>query len=122
MGRLFDYYALLVGRILIGGYFLWNGVLYALNLPQTAKAFISAHIGGIDPTWLAIAVIALMAVGGIAIIVDWKMRYFALALALYLIAATAVFHSALQDPSATNYFLKNMALIGALLYVSATSG
>jgi len=121
MARMFDYYALLAGRILIGGFFLWNGILYALNLTQTAKVFAGMHISGVDPVWLAIAVSALMVIGGIAIIVDWKMRYFSLALAIYFIVATLVFHSALQDQSTTNYFLKNMALIGALLYLSATS-
>jgi putative oxidoreductase len=122
VARLFDYYALLLGRILVGGFFLWNGILYALNLSDSSKAFSSIHIGGVDPTWIVIVVIALEVLGGISIIVDWKMRYFSLALALYFIVATVLFHSALQDPSATNYFLKNMALIGALLYISATSG
>ncbi len=120
MSRLFDYYSLLVGRILIGGFFLWNGILYAINFTQTATALGPIRFG-IDPTWLAIAVIALQVLGGISVIVDWNMRYFSLALAVYLIVATILLHSTLQDSSSTNYFLKNMALVGALLYISSTS-
>ena len=120
MSRLFDYYALLVGRILIGGFFLWKGILLALNLSETAAQFSGLNIG-IEPTWIAIGVIAIQVAGGIAIIVDWKMRYFALALALYVIGTTLLFHGVLQDPAATDTYLKNMAIIGALLYVSATS-
>src|ERR1041385_41822 len=120
MSRLYDYYALLLGRILIGGFFLWDGILKTLNISATAKGFSALH-AGIDPLWVAIAVVAVEVVGGIGIIVAWNIRYSALALALYFILATLLFQPALQDPSAANYFLKNMSLIGALLYISATN-
>lgn len=120
MSRLFDYYALLVGRILIGGFFLWSGILLALNLSEATEQFVGVA-GSVEPVWLAVAAIALQVVGGIAIIINWKMRYFALGLALYFIAATILVQGALPDASSASYFLKNMALIGALLYVSATS-
>ena len=120
MSRLFDYYALVLGRILVGGYFLWNGILFAINLQKTANTLASVHLG-VDPVWIVVLIVAIEVLGGMAIIIDWKMRYFALALALYLIAATALFQSTLPDSGAASLFLKNMALIGALLYISATS-
>lgn len=121
MSRLFDYYALLVGRMLVGGFFLWSGILLALNFDETTAQFGTINLEGVDPVWAALGVVTLMVAGGVAIVVNWQMRYFAIALALYMILATLVLHSALPDPGVANYFLKNMAIVGALLYISATS-
>jgi putative oxidoreductase len=121
MNRIFDSYALVVGRILVGAFFLLNGILYSLNLSETSKQFAGSHMGGLDPITMAILAIALQVLGGIAIIADFKTRYAAMMLAIYFIAATALFYPAIQDPSVANFYLKNMALIGALLYIAATS-
>ncbi|MGH7141039.1 MAG: DoxX family protein [Minisyncoccia bacterium] len=119
--RSVDYYFLLLGRILIGGYFVWIGILYWLNFAQTTTEFVHLGISGADVQWIAAAVIVITIAGGLAVVFGLKMRYAALVLALYLIVVSTFAHQPLSSATAISSVLKDIALVGALLYVSATA-
>ena len=55
--------------------------------------------------------------GGISLILGYKARWGAIALILFLIPATLIFHTNFADNSQTIQFLKNVAILGGLLMV-----
>ena len=62
--------------------------------------------------------------GGILLLVGWKARWTALVMALFLVPATLLFHNYWSFEGATRAmqkinFLKNLAIMGGLLMVSA---
>ena len=73
---------------------------------------------------LAVLTIALEIGGGMALIVGWQTRWAALALALFTLVASLIFHNfwAMTGPAQmTNQlmFMKNMAVIGGMLVLAA---
>lgn len=110
-----DCYAPLIGRVFMGGFFLWNGIQAALNLPAAAAMF-AAH-GLPYGSLLAMAVVVVEVVGGIAIIIGVYTRYAALMLTLYLVLQ-AGFLTNFNDDGDLNRFVLNLGIIGGLLYIS----
>ena len=68
---------------------------------------------------VAFFTIVFQLVGGTALILGYKTRIGAVLLLLFLVPATLVFHNLIADPTQTTQFLKNLAIIGGLLMVSA---
>ncbi len=111
-----DIFAPLIGRILMGGFFLWNGIEATLNFPNTTAAF--ATLGSPSPVALALIAIAVEVMCGIFLIVGLWSRVAALALVVFVVG-TAFLQSGAQSPIQQALFLQDMAIIGGLLYVSA---
>ncbi len=116
MYRWSDIFAPLIGRILVGGYFLWNGIETTLNFPA-AVAKIAATTTP-DPIVATVIFIAIQVLGGIVLVVGFKTRSVALILALYTIA-TAVAYTDFSNDLQQALFLQSIAVIGGLLYISA---
>lgn len=66
---------------------------------------------------LLIGNIIFQLVGGISLVLGYKVRWGAIILILFLIPTTLVFHNFLANPDELTAFLKNLALIGGLLMV-----
>jgi putative oxidoreductase len=109
-------YAPLVGRILLGGYFVWSGIQKILNFSAYVEYF--NHTGLPYSLWLALAVVSIETLAGILLVVDFQSRLVSLWLAAYLLVSSIVFFkvSAVVD---TQIFLSNLAIIGGLLVMSA---
>ena len=65
-------------------------------------------------------------VGGAMLVLGWKARWAALALAVFTVAATLVFHAYWSVPAdqvmnQQIHFMKNLAIVGGLLLVFAHS-
>ena len=76
------------------------------------------------PTLLAIGTIALEIVGGLALAVGYKARWAALALAVFTLIASVIFHNYWAMPVDQQrmqmlMFMKNLAVAGGLLMVFA---
>lgn len=109
-------YAPLIGRIFMGGFFLWNGIQAALNLPAAANLFASHGVEhGIY--WAAL-VVTVEVIGGIGLIVGLGSRPAALMLAAYLILRS-VFLTNFSSDIELNIFVLNLGLVGGLLYMAA---
>ena len=117
MNRYTDLFAPLIGRILVGGYFLWSGILAILNFPQTAANVQSAF--SFHPVELAMVLVCAQVLGGIAMVVGLKTRSAALLLVIYSIITTLLYTNFLGGLGDQTTFLKNMAIIGGLFYISA---
>lgn len=109
-------YAPLLGRILLGGYFLGVGIQKALNFPAFVDFF--GKSGYPSPLYFAAGVIAIEVILGIALVVDVKTRLAALILSVYVVLISFFFA---QTSSVTDVqiFLQHMAIVGGLLMTAA---
>ncbi len=115
-------YVSVLGRLLLALMFILSGVGKLGNIQGTA-AFIAS--GGLPaPTVLAVAVGALELFGGLALVVGYQVRLVGLALALFTVAASVVFHAYWSAPAAQQFvaqllFMKNISVAGGMLLISA---
>lgn len=114
VNRTVELYAPLFGRILLGGFFLWNGIQEILSFPTTVEIF--SRGGFMYPTALATIAAAVEVFGGIAVVTGVRIRLAATVLALYLLSTSIIFVTA-QSQAHTQLLLENFAVIGGLLYV-----
>ena len=113
---------LLVGRALLAAIFLVAGVRKLLAVAGTT-AYLT-KLGFPAPevlTWVAI-VIEIGA--GLMLLVGWRTRIAAWVLIVFVAVATAMAHrfwefDAAQQVNQMNHFLKNLAIIGGLLFVAS---
>lgn len=109
-------YAPLIGRILVGGFFLWNGIQQILNLDTMVDIF--TQTGLPQPTYLVLGAAALEIVAAMMLVVGFKTRLSAAVLVLYTLAASVLLIY-IPGPGNTQIFLGNMAIVGGLLYICA---
>ena len=114
--------ALLIGRILLGAIFLVAGLRKLMGIAATAGYF--AKLGFPAPEVMAWLAVVIELGGGLLLVLGWHARRAAWLLILFVAIATAMAHrfwefDAAQYNNQLNHFLKNVALIGGLLYVAA---
>jgi len=107
-----------VGRVALGAIFVVSG-LGKLAASRGAVAYASSK--GVPEILLGIAT-ALELVGGVSIVVGFRTRWGALALLIFLVPVTLVFHNFWAVPAGQQQmemanFLKNIAIGGGLLIV-----
>lgn len=105
----------LISRVLLSAIFLVSGVNKILH-PVATQQYMAAH--GIPLVGLFIVgANAIEILGGLSVLLGYKARWGALALALFLIPATLIFHSNFADQMQLIHFMKNLAILGGLLMV-----
>ncbi len=105
----------LTGRILLGHIFLLAG----LSKLGEAYAGTAAYMESAGlPGELLPAAIALEIIGGLMIILGFKTRWAAYALASFSIIAGIMFHSNFADQMQMILFMKNASIAGGLLLLS----
>jgi putative oxidoreductase len=107
----------LVGRVLLAIIFVMSGAA-KLAEPAGTIAYIGAAGLPLAPIAFAGAVAAELG-GGIALILGYRTRVVAAALALFSLLAAVAFHSAFADQNQMIHFMKNVAMAGGLLQVVA---
>jgi putative oxidoreductase len=109
--------AALAGRILIALIFLQSGiekfVYYSMTLGYMTKA------GLPFPQVLLVMSGVVETLCAVAIIVGWKSRWAALALVVWMIPVTLIFHNPAAGQDAMIHFMKNVAITGGLLMLFA---
>ena len=111
-----------VGRALLATIFVLSGYAKLTGFADTAK-----HIAEKGLPFAPVFTFATIAVelgGGILLLVGWKARWTALGMALFLVPATLMFHRYWSFEGSARAmqrlnFLKNLAIMGGLLMVSA---
>ena len=111
--------AFLIGRMLFGGFFLYNGVNHFMN-----RKMLSQYAGakGVPNPEIAVpATGALLLFGGASLLLGIKPRYGAAAILAFLLGVSPMMHDfwRIEDPNQRmndqiNFF-KNLALLGAAL-------
>jgi putative oxidoreductase len=116
-----------LSRALLAAVFIASGFGKVAAFQQTVAM---AGTAGLPMPAISIAAAALIEiVGGLALLAGWQVRWASLALLVFLIPTTLVFHAShLTDPVQGRMqmveVLKNLAIMGGLLkyYVDATGG
>lgn len=109
--------AALVGRILLATIFVMSGA-GKLADPAATIGYIGAAGLPLVPVAYASAV-AVELGGGIALILGYRTRSAAAAMALFSVLAALFFHTALADQNQMIHFFKNIAMAGGLLQLVA---
>jgi putative oxidoreductase len=115
-------YGPIVGRILLAFIFVHSGWGKLGGFEKTAGTI--AAKGLPLPEVAAAGAIAVELIGGILLIIGWQARWAALALLLFLIPATLIFHNfwtfeGAQFTQQQIQFMKNLCIMGGMLYVMA---
>ncbi len=111
-------YISLVGRLLLGMIFVISGFRKVAD-PGGTQVFMEAMGITWATTFFYLSAIAIELVGGVSLLLGLWSRIGAALLALFLIPTTLIFHANFDDPNQTIHFMKNLAMIGGLLYVYA---
>jgi putative oxidoreductase len=111
-------WAQLVGRVALGAIFVISGLGKLAGWRGTVGY---AGSKGVSEPLLAIAT-ALELFGGISVVLGFRARWGALALIVFLIPVTLVFHNFWAVPAAQQQaqvvnFLKNLSILGGMLMV-----
>lgn len=114
--------AAVIGRVLLAVMFVLAGFSKIGGFDGTVAAIASKGLP--LPTLLAAGTVALEIAAGLALIVGWRARWAALALAVFTVIASVLFHAYWAMPAAEQgvqqlMFMKNMAVTGGLLMVFA---
>ena len=112
----------LVGRILLALMFLIAGIGKIGDGFAGTVGYISS-VGLPMPQLAAIGAIIVEIVASLALIIGWKTRWAALALAIFTVAAALLFHNywampANQQMMQQIIFMKNLAVAGGLLMLA----
>lgn len=108
---------MLLGRILLSAIFIQAGISKLLNVSGTISYFES-----VDLLWPSVTiwfVIALEVLGGLAILLGYRIRIAASLLGIFSIAAAFIGHSDFSDLMQFQAFMKDLAIAGGLFYVAA---
>jgi putative oxidoreductase len=106
-----------IGRILIGLPFVMSG-LSKLGAYGLTTQIISAVGLPFPPLAFAVAT-AVELGGGLLLILGYRVRPVALALAVFSVATAVSFHSDFADQNQMIHFLKNVMMAGGLLQIAA---
>jgi putative oxidoreductase len=114
--------SLMIGRSLVGLLFLVAGIRQLMFYAGSVGYF--GKLGFPLPEATAWLSIVLHVAGGIFLIIGWKTRWTSWVLLAMVVIATAMAHRFWEyDPAQyanqLNHFLKNLAIVGGLLYVIA---
>lgn len=106
----------LIGRIFISIIFLMAGINKIGNFSGT-QDYMAAH--GMPLTWLfAAGAIIVEAGGGLSLLLGYMSKIGAIALFIFMIPTTLIFHTNLGDQMQVIHFMKNLAIMGGLAYVA----
>ena len=108
-------YLPLAARVCLSLIFLKAGISHILGYSNTVGMM--AEMGLPIPSLLLIFTIIFQILGGLSLLLGYKVKLGSILLILFLIPATLVFHNPIGDASQINDFLKNIGLIGGLLMV-----
>ena len=113
---------LVAGRALLSAVFLVAGVRKIMIWGAQVGYF--TKLGFPAPEFFTVVAILIELGAGLALLVGWRTRWAAWLLALFVLIATFMAHrfwefDAALQANQMNHFLKNLAIIGGLMFVAA---
>jgi putative oxidoreductase len=114
---------MLIGRVLLALMFVLAGFGKLFGGLEGTAGYI-ASVGLPMPMALAVAAGVLELGAGLLLIIGWQARWAALALALFTLVASVIFHAFWSMPAEQQMmqqlmFMKNLSVVGGLLAVFA---
>ena len=120
-----EHYVSVAGRVLLALIFVMSGLGKIPGWERTSGMMAQAGMP-LVPLFLAGAIVLEIG-GGLLLLTGWRPRWGAIALMIFLVPATFLFHNfwayqGQEQQMQMISFLKNLSIFGGLLYVFATSG
>jgi len=111
---------LLVARVFLSSIFLFagGGKIFAFTATQGYMAAQGMKMTGL---FLVLAILVELG-GGLSVLLGCFPRLGALALFLFLIPVTLVFHRNLSDPAQLGHFMSNLGIMGGLMAIVSAGG
>jgi putative oxidoreductase len=110
-------YLTLIGRVLLGLMFLISGAHKIADPHGTQQYMIMMGM-----TWMTtlfyIGAGAVEVAGSLSLLLGYRARAAGWLLFLFMIPTTLIFHTNFGDPNQMIHFLKNVSIMGGLLYVA----
>lgn len=115
-------YVAVVGRVLLALMFITAGFAKLTGIQGTAGYI--ASVGLPMPVVLAVLAGLLELLGGLALVLGYQVRWAGLALALFTLVASVVFHAYWSAPADQQFvtqllFMKNISVAGGMFLISA---
>ncbi|GMR04103.1 MAG: DoxX family protein [Gammaproteobacteria bacterium] len=115
-------YGPLLGRLLLANIFIVYGLKKIMGFAGTAGYMASKGLP--LPEVLLVLTILIELGGGLMILLGWQARWAALAIFLWLIPVTLIFHAywdlePAQMVEQQRHFMKNLAIMGGMIYIVA---
>jgi putative oxidoreductase len=110
---------LVIGRILLGGAFVWLGILNFVHIDSKVEKAQSKNVPMAN--WAAPVGTLMIVLGGLSIMTNFQTAVGGILLIAFLVPASVMFHGfwRVKDPGPREadmiHFFKNMALTGAVL-------
>lgn len=110
-------YLPLLGRVLLGLIFLVSGI-HKIADPQGTQQYMTL----MGMTWMTtlfyIGAVAVEVGGSLSLLLGYHAKAGAWLLFLFMVPTTLIFHTNFGDPNQFIHFLKNLSMMGGLLYVA----
>ena len=110
-------YVTLIGRVLLGLIFLISAA-HKIADPQGTQQYMST----MGMTWMTalfyFGAVAVELGGSLSLLLGYRARAGGRLLFLFMIPTTLIFHTNFGDPNQMIHFLKNISIMGGLLYVA----
>ncbi|HEU4686111.1 MAG TPA: DoxX family protein [Nitrospira sp.] len=110
-------YVVLIGRVLLGLIFLLSGISKIADAEHTQQYMIAMGMTWMT-TLLYLGAIVIELAGSLSLLLGYHARIGAWLLFLFMIPTTLIFHTHLSDQNQMIHFLKNLSIMGGLLYVA----
>ena len=110
----------LAGRVLLAAIFIFFGAGKTAD-PAGTIGYIGS-VGLPFPLLAFAGAVALEVGGGLALLLGYRTRSVAAALALFSVLTALIFHSNLADQNQLIHFFKNIAMAGGLMQLAAFGG
>ncbi len=104
------------GRVLVATLFVLAGVVKIINPAPFLQHMMEFGV----PTFFLPAVVALEVGAGLAVLMGWRLRYAAGALAIFCVLTAVIFHHQLGINAERSLFFKDLATGGGLFFMTAT--
>ena len=104
-----------IGRILIGGIFAMSGLTKVFAYAGTTAMITAAGLPFAPLGWAAALAVEIGL--GLLLLLGWRARPAAAALALWCLATAVFFHRNFADQNMMIHFLKNLMIGGGLLQI-----
>ena len=114
----YEAYESLIGRVLLATIFIMSGFSKIMD-PQGTQQYMTAMGITTATTLFYVGAIVIEVGAGLSVLLGYWTRAGAIALFLFMIPTTLIFHTNLSDQNQMIHFLKNVAMMGGLLYVAA---
>jgi len=111
---------LLVSRILLSSIFLFSGAKKIFAF-QATQAYMAGAGMQMTAVFLLLAILLEIG-GGLFLLLGYFPRLGALALILFLVPTTLVFHRDFSNPAQVVQFSKNVAILGGLFAILSAGG